>query len=133
MNLEKTINNVKSLCESYVEPESAIVHINKDYFIMKEPSDYIFINCGLFIPAPFFNEVDVYSVDKDIVSLTEEEFLKYGGLGEKYFGILVKEEAYTFGYIDLCDCKIDSGFTELKESNNPLYNKIVEIATKFMC
>lgn len=133
MNVEKTIENVKSVCESYVEPESAIVHINKDYFIMKEPSDYIFINCGLFIPAPIINEVDIYSVNKEVVSLTEEDFLKYGGLNEKYFGILVKEDEYIYGYIDLCDCKIDSGFTPLKESNDPLYNKIVEIATNLMC
>ena len=132
MDLEKTIENVKNNCDSYIDSESAIVNINKDYFIVKEESDYVFITCGLMVPAPFFNEIDVYSIDKDIVSLSEEEFMKYGGLNERFFGILVKDNDYIYGFIDLCDCKVDSGFIELKKSNDALYTKIDEIATNFI-
>lgn len=132
MNLEKTIENIKKICDSYIDPELAIKYINKDYLFSTDKNDYIFINCGLLIPAPLFNEIDIFTDKKYTISLTAQEFVKYQNMREKYFGILIKEEEYILGVIDLCDCQIDSGFTPLEKSDDLLYKKIEKIATNLI-
>ena len=74
MDLEKTIEKVKNSCDSYIDSDLAINHINKDYFILNSPSDYVFINCGLVVPIPLLNEFDIFSVKKETVKVLQEEF-----------------------------------------------------------
>ena len=134
MDLEKTIEKVKNSCDSYIDSDLAINHINKDYFILNSPSDYVFINCGLVVPIPLLNEFDIYSVKKETVKVSQEEFKEFTPLTERYFGILyINKEEYILWTIDLCHCSVNSVFTPLKKSNKILYKKLDEIATSLMC
>ena len=134
MDLEKTIKKVKNSCDSYIDSDLAINHINKDYFILNSPSDYVFINCGLVVPIPLLNEFDIYSVKKETVKVSQEEFKEFTPLTERYFGILyINKEEYILGTIDLYQCSINSTFIPLKKSNKTLYKKLDEIATSLMC
>ena len=134
MDLEKTIKKVKNSCDSYIDSDLAINHINKDYFILNSPSDYVFINCGLVVPIPLLNEFDIYSVKKETVKVSQEEFKEFTPLTERYFGILcINKEEYILGTIDLYQCSINSVFIPLKKSNKTLYKKLDEIATSLMC
>lgn len=78
---------------------------------------------------PILNECDIFSFRDETITLTPEEFQQYGDLKEEYFGILVKKNSCDFiiGSCDLCGCKIDSSFREIKKSENNFYKKINEI------
>ena len=134
MDLEKTIEKVKNSCDNYIDPDLVINHINKDYFILNTKSDYVFINCGLVVPIPFLNEFDIFSTKKETIKVSNEEFIEFTPLTERYFGILyINKEEYILGTIDLCHCSVNSTFTPLKNRNNTLYKKLDEIATSLMC
>ena len=48
---------------------------------------------------------------------------------EVFFGILIEKNTsnYTIGIIDLCNCKVESHFREIKKSEKGFYKKIAEI------
>lgn len=153
MNFEKTIENIIARCDNYIDPQLAItiIHDNytmgsnniseiKKYGIKKEDSyskkalkvlkhENIFISFGMIAFIPILNECDIFSFRDDTITLTPEEFQKYGALKEEYFGILIKKNSFDFiiGSCDLCGCKIDSSFREIKKSDDSFYKKIDEI------
>ncbi len=153
MNFEKTIENIIARCDNYIDPQLAITIIHDNYTIgsnnifqlkkydIKNEDSYskkvlkvlkhenIFINFGMLSFIPLFNECDIYSFRDETITLTFEEFQKYGGLKEEYFGILVKKNSSDFviGSCDLCGCKTDSSFREIKKSEDNFYKKINEI------
>ena len=73
--------------------------------------------------------VTFFHLTDETITLTPDEFQKYGSLKEEYFGILVKKNTFDFiiGSCDLCGCKIDSKFREIKKSEDNFYKKINEI------
>ena len=76
-----------------------------------------------------FNECDIFSIEDKTISLSSEEFQKYGDLKEEYFGILIKKNSNDFliGSCDLCGCKIDSSFRQIKKSEDNFYKTINNI------
>ncbi len=153
MDFEKTIENIIGRCDNYIDPQLAItiIHDNytmgsnniseiKKYGIEKEDSyskkalkvlkhKNIFISFGMLAFIPILNECDIFSFRDETITLTPEEFQQYGDLKEEYFGILVKKNSCDFiiGSCDLCGCKIDSSFREIKKSENNFYKKINKI------
>ena len=153
MNFEKTIENIIARCDNYIDPQLAITiiydnytmgsnNINelKKYGIENEDSysekvlkvlkhENIFINFGMLAFIPLLNECDIFSFKDETITLTPNEFHKYGALKEEYFGILVKKNSFdvVIGSCDLCGCKIDSSFREIEKSEDNFYKKINEI------
>lgn len=41
-------------------------------------------------------------------------------------------ENYTIGIIDLCNCKVESGFREVKKSDDGFYKKLDEIISEMI-
>ena len=78
---------------------------------------------------PMFNECDIFSIEDKTINLSSEEFQKYGDLKEEYFGILIKKNSNDFiiGSCDLCGCKIDSSFRQIKKSEDNFYKTINNI------
>ena len=72
---------------------------------------------------------DIFSIEDKTISLSSEEFQKYGDLKEEYFGILIKKNSNDFliGSCDLCGCKIDSSFRQIKKSEDNFYKTINNI------
>lgn len=119
MNIEKSIENIVAKCDNYINPQLAIciIHDNctmgsnnigelKKYGIENEDSyvekvlkvlkhENIFITFGMLAFIPMFNECDIFSIEDKTISLSSEEFQKYGDLKEEYFGILIKKTAMT--------------------------------------
>lgn len=119
MNIEKTIENIVAKCDNYIDPQLAICIIRdnctmgsnnigelKKYGIENEDSyvekvlkvlkhENIFITFGMLAFIPMFNECDIFSIEDKTISLSSEEFQKYGDLKEEYFGILIKKTAMT--------------------------------------
>lgn len=139
MNVEKTIENIKKICDSYIDPELLITEIHDDYYMGSNENigvenlefENIFINLGLLAFAPIINECDVYSFRDLTVKLTAEEFNSYDEIKDEYFGILVKKNSneYILGTCDVCGCKVDSKFTPLNKEGE-LYKKLESIATE---
>lgn len=116
MNIEKTIENIVAKCDNYIDPQLAICIIRdnctmgsnnidelKKYGIENEDSyvekvlkvlkhENIFITFGMLAFIPMFNECDIFSIEDKTISLSSEEFQKYGDLKEEYFGILIKKK-----------------------------------------
>lgn len=131
MNIEKSIENIVAKCDNYIDPQLAICIIRdnctmgsnnigelKKYGIENEDSyvekvlkvlkhENIFITFGMLAFIPMFNECDIFSIEDKTISLSSEEFQKYGDLKEEYFGILIKKNSNDFiiGSCDLCGCK----------------------------
>ena len=119
MNIEKSIENIVAKCDNYIDPQLAICIIRdnctmgsnnigelKKYGIENEDSyvekvlkvikhENIFITFGMLAFIPMFNECDIFSIEYKTISLSSEEFQKYGDLKEEYFGILIKKTAMT--------------------------------------
>lgn len=119
MNIEKSIENIVAKCDNYIDPQLAICIIRdnctmgsnnigelKKYGIENEDSyvekvlkvikhENIFITFGMLAFIPMFNECDIFSIEDKTISLSSEEFQKYGDLKEEYFGILIKKTAMT--------------------------------------
>ncbi len=153
MNLEKTIENIESSADSYIDPElvATIVYDNntlgsndfnnlEGYGILNDDSysikvlkvlekENVFITLGMITFAPFVNECDIYSSKDFTLQLSDEEFEKYSHFKDKYFGVMFvkNSEDFIYGVCDLCGCKIDSCFTELEDKNDVIMGKIKEI------
>ena len=153
MNIEKSIENIVAKCDNYIDPQLAICIIRdnctmgsnnigelKKYGIENEDSyvekalkvlkhENIFITFGMLAFIPMFNECDIFSIEDKTISLSSEEFQKYGDLKEEYFGILIKKNSNDFiiGSCDLCRCKIDSSFRQIKKSEDNFYKTINNI------
>ena len=149
MDVEKTIKNIRSKCDGYIDPNLLSTIINKNYTMGRDilkVSDYgvkkedtyeerfikilehenIFINCGMISFIPIVNECDVYSFEDESFKISEKEFMENYPKHEGYFGFLIGEDIdeYIIGIIDLCSCSIDSGFTPIKKSEKGLYEKL---------
>lgn len=153
MNIEKSIENIVAKCDNYIDPQLAICIIRdnctmgsnnidelKKYGIENEDSyvekvlkvlkhENIFITFGMLTFIPMFNECDIFSIEDKTISLSSEEFQKYGDLKEEYFGILIKKNSNDFiiGSCDLCGCKIYSSFRQIKKSEDNFYKTINNI------
>ena len=153
MNIEKTIENIVAKCDNYIDPQLAICIIrdnctmgsnnidelkkygieNEDHYVEKVlkvlKHENIFITFGMLAFIPMFNECDIFSIEDKTISLSSEEFQKYGDLKEEYFGILIKKNSNDFliGSCDLCGCKIDSSFRQIKKSEDNFYKTINNI------
>ena len=104
MNIEKSIENIVAKCDNYIDPQLAICIIRdnctmgsnnigelKKYGIENEDSyvekvlkvlkhENIFITFGMLAFIPMFNECDIFSIEDKTISLSSEEFQKYGDL-----------------------------------------------------
>ena len=107
MNIEKSIENIVAKCDNYIDPQLAICIIRdnctmgsnnigelKKYGIENEDSyvekvlkvlkhENIFITFGMLAFIPMFNECDIFSIEDKTISLSSEEFQKYGDLKEE--------------------------------------------------
>lgn len=158
MNIEKSIENIVAKCDNYIDPQLAICIIRdnctmgsnnigelKKYGIENEDSyvekvlkvikhENIFITFGMLAFIPMFNECDIFSIEDKTISLSSEEFQKYGDLKEEYFGILIKKNSNDFiiGSCDLCGCKIDSSFRQIKKSEDNFYKTMHRNLNNFL-
>ena len=153
MDVCKTIKNIRASCNIYAEPNlvATVVHENycmgtnnineiEGYGITDDDSyeekllkvlkeENIFINFGMLSFIPMINECDIYSVHDETIKLTQEEFDENSDEKEVFFGIMIEKNSdnYIIGVIDLCNCKVESRFRPLKNSNSTLYKKLAEI------
>ncbi|WP_407416022.1 hypothetical protein [Methanobrevibacter sp.] len=153
MDVYETIKNIRAKCDIYVAPDlvATIIDENnymgsntiseiKGYGITEEDSyedkfmkilkdENIFINCGMLAFIPMINECDIFSVVDDTIKITQEEYDENAKENEVYFGILIEKNSsnHRIGMIDLCNCKLESGFREIKKSDDGLYKKLAEI------
>ena len=153
MDVYETIKNIRAKCDIYVAPDLVATIIDDNYYmgsnnisetegyritkddtyedrfmkILKEEN--IFISCGMLAFIPMLNECDIFSVVDDTIKITQEEYDENADENEVYFGILIEKDSsnYMIGIIDLCNCKVESGFREIKKSNDGLYKKLAEI------
>lgn len=150
MNIKKTIEKIQASCNSYVDPELVATIITSDYYLgsndLKEyPGDSysdkiinilkdndVFMSLGLLVASPLIDQCDIYSTEKETIKLSKKDFKKYELFKDEYFGILIEKESYNIkvGFCDICSCKLDSSFKEVKASKDPLYNKLLEIANR---
>lgn len=139
MNVEKTLENIREKCDSYIDPELLVTSISDDYYMGSNENigvenlefENIFINLGLLTFAPIINECDIYSFKDSTVKLSAEEFNSYEEIKDEYFGILVKKNSceYIIGTCDVCGCKIDSKFTPLNK-NGELYKELEKLVNE---
>ena len=153
MDVYESIKNIRAKCDIYVAPDlvSTIIDENnymgnnnileiegyeisdedsyEDRFMKILKEENIFINCGMLAFIPMLNECDIFSVVDETIKITQEEYDANAQENEVYFGILVKKDSsdYIIGMIDLCNCKVESGFREIKKSESGLYKKLAEI------
>ena len=131
MNVEKTIENIIAKCDNYIDPQLAICIIRDNYTMgsnnIDELKKYDIENEDSYVAfIPLFNECDIFSIEDKTISLSSEEFQKYGDLKEEYFGVLIEKNSNNFiiGSCDLCGCKIDSSFRQIKKSEDNFYKTI---------
>ncbi len=153
MDVYETIKNIRAECDIYVAPDLVATIIDENnymgsnsisetegYGITEEDSyedkfmkilkeENIFINCGMLAFIPMINECDIFSVVDDTIKITQEEYDENADENEVYFGILIEKDSsnYRIGMIDLCNCKVESCFREIKKSDDGLYKKLAEI------
>ena len=153
MDVYETIKNIRAECDIYVAPDLVATIIDENnymgsnsisetegYGITEEDSyedkfmkilkeENIFINCGMLAFIPMINECDIFSVVDDTIKITQEEYDENADENEVYFGILIEKDSsnYRIGMIDLCSCKVESCFREIKKSDDGLYKKLAEI------
>lgn len=153
MDVYETIKNIRAKCNNYVEPDLVSTIIDDNFYMGNnniqeitgyEISEYdsyeerfmkilkkenIFISCGMLAFIPMINECDIFSVTDETIKITQEEFDENAKEKEVFFGILIEKNTsnYTIGIIDLCNCKVESCFREIKKSENGFYGKIAEI------
>ena len=153
MDVYETIKNIRAKCDIYVASDLVATIIDENnymgsnniseiegYGITKDDSyedkfmkilkeENIFIICGMLAFIPMLNECDIFSVVDDTIKITQEEYDENADENEVYFGILIEKESsnFTIGMIDLCNCKVESGFREIKKSDDGLYKKLAEI------
>ncbi len=158
MDVYETIKNIRAKCDIYVAPDLVATIIDENnymginniseiegYGITKDDSyedkfmkilkeENIFISCGMLAFIPMINECDIFSVVDDTIKITQEEYDENADENEVYFGILIEKDSskYIIGMIDLCNCKVESGFREIKKSDDGLYKKIAEIINEMI-
>lgn len=158
MDVYETIKNIRAKCNNYIEPDlvATIIDDNgymgsnniseitgygisdddsyEDRFLKILKSENIFISCGMLAFIPMFNECDIYSVADETIEITQEEYDENAKENEVFFGILIEKDTsnYTVGLIDLCNCKVESCFREIKKSEKGFYKKIAEIIDKMI-
>lgn len=158
MNVYKSIKNIRANCNNYIDPDLVATIIDENHYmgndnimeitgygispddsyedrvmkILKEEN--IFINCGMLAFIPMLNECDIFSVSDETIKITQEEFDLNAQEKECYFGILIEKNSsnYTIGIIDLCNCKVESGFREVKKSDGGFYKKLDEIISEMI-
>ncbi len=156
MDVYKTIKNIRSKCNNFMDPDLVATIIDENYYmgnnnileitgygisdddtyeikfmkILKEEN--IFINCGMLAFIPIVNECDIFSFRDETINITQEEYEKNAHENELYFGILIEKDTSDFiiGTIDLCGCKVESSFRAIKKSDDGLYKKLTEIIEK---
>ena len=153
MDVYETIKNIRAKCDIYVAPDFVATIIDENnymgsnnlsetegYGIKKDDSyedkfmkimkeENIFINCGMLAFIPMINECDIFSIVDDTIKITQEEYDENADENEVYFGILIEKDSsnYRIGMIDLCNCKVESSFKEIKKSDDGLYKRLAEI------
>lgn len=153
MNVYESIKNIRAKCDNFIEPDlvSTIIDDNKymgsnnimetagygitdddtyeDRFMKILKSENIFISCGMLAFIPMLNECDIFSIADKTIKITPQEFNENAKEKEVFFGILIEKNTsnYTIGIIDLCNCKVESHFREIKKSEKGFYKKIAEI------
>lgn len=158
MNIYETIKNIRSKCDNYIDPDLVVMTVNdnctlgennlseieecgispKDKFedkvlkILKKEN--IFIIIGMLSFIPILNECDIFSFEDETIKLTKNEFENHADEKEVYFGMLIKKNTnhYIIGTTDLCNCKIDSCFREVKKDDGEFYKKLEEIIQKMI-
>lgn len=158
MNVYESIKNIRANCNNYIDPDLVATIIDENHYmgnnnimeitgygispddsyedrvmkILKEEN--IFINCGMLAFIPMLNECDIFSVSDETIKITQEEFDLNAQEKECYFGILIEKNSsnYTLGIIDLCNCKVESSFREVKKSDDGFYKKLDEIINEMI-
>ena len=156
MNLSETINNIRSTCKNYIDPNLFAFIIDDDYYmgtnnilevkgygiedsdtyeerLLKiSKSENIFLPLGVITFMPIINECDVFSDNDYNFHLTQEEFDAYADGEEKLFGILIKKDSddYIIGKTDVCSCSVDASFEKLDKIDCEFYNTIEKIVNK---
>lgn len=153
MDVYESIKNIRAKCDNYIEPDlvSTIIDDNsymgsnnileiegygisdddsyEDRFMKILKSENIFISCGMLAFIPMLNECDIFSIADETIKITQDEFNENAKEKEVFFGILIEKNTsnYTIGIIDLCNCKVESCFREIKKSEKGFYKKIAGI------
>ena len=153
MNVYESIKNIRAKCNNYIEPDLVSTIIDDNYYMgsnnISEMTGYdisetdiyeekfmkilkyenIFISCGMLVFIPILNECDIFSVADETIKIMPEEYNEYAKEKEFFFGHIDRKNTanYTIGIIDLCNCKVESCFREIKKSENEFYKKIDEI------
>ena len=154
MNFKKTIENIRSTCASYIEPDLLSFIISDDYLmgtnnildiegydienednyeerlIKIHKSENLFIPLGMMTFMPILNECDLFSTKDYNLKLTPDEFEKYSDEQEKLFGFLIKKDSdeYLLGKTDTCSCSIDASFQEFEKTDSEFFKTIEKIA-----
>ena len=154
MNFKKTIENIRSTCASYIEPDLLSFIISDDYLmgtnnildiegydienednyeerlIKIHKSENLFIPLGMMTFMPILNECDLFSTKDYNLKLTPDEFEKYSDEQEKLFGFLIKKDSDEdlLGKTDTCSCSIDASFQEFEKTDSEFFKTIEKIA-----
>ena len=158
MDVRKTIENIRSSCDNYMDPNLFAFLIDDDnsmgtnnileiqgYSIADDDSyeekllkihksENIFMSCGMMTFMPIINECDIFSLNDDTIQITQEEFDENCEEQEVFFGILIEKDSdkYQIGIIDLCNCKVGSSFRPVKKSDSGFYKKLDEIISEMI-
>lgn len=156
MRISETIKNIRATCDNYIDSNlvSTVIYDNycmgsnniseiTDYDISPEDSyeekvlkilkhENVFLSFGMLVFIPMMYECDIYSTTDETIKITKNDYMDYAKEKEVFFGILIEKNTtkYKIGIIDLCNCKIESCFREIKKSENGLYKKLEEIIEK---
>ena len=156
MDVSKTIKNIRSSCDNYMDPDLVSTIIDDNHFMGKNniteiegygisPEDAyedrfmkilkeenIFITFGMLNFIPLMDECDIFSVEDETIKITQADYEENCDEQEMFFGILVEKNSsnYKIGLIDLCGCKVGSCFRPIKNRESEFYKKLKEIISK---
>ena len=156
MDVYKTIKNIRSSCDIYIDPELVSTIIDENYFLgknnIKEIEGYgisaedsyedrfmkilkaenIFITFGMLNFIPLMDECDIFSIEDETIKITQSDYEENCDEQEMFFGILIEKNSsnYKIGLTDLCGCKVGSCFRPIKNSESEFYKKLEEIISK---
>ena len=141
MNVYESIKNIRAKCDNYIEPDLVSTIIDdsnimetagygiadddtyEERFMKILKIENIFISCGMLAFIPMLNECDIFSIADETIKITPQEFKENAKEKEVFFGILIEKNTsnYTIGIIDLCNCKVESRFREIKKSEKGFF------------
>ncbi len=115
-------NNIDELKKYDIENEDS--YVEKALKVLKHEN--IFITFGMLAFIPLFNECDIFSIEDKTISLSSEEFQKYGDLKEEYFGVLIEKTAITLlsAAVIYVDVKLIHHLDKSKKSEDNFYKTI---------